>query len=181
MQFLKRMLTTTGALALMAVLLTLVAPKQAHAVVTTWVTVVNAIGNPVVTQDTPHMASQLVTLVAPVSQNSQGQTGNYFYQTDAYANISNMPYQVPPAQNLVITSVEFDPLALADAPVYFGLLLIGQNDYQNWKVNSDNSTSFQYPSGIVLGATVTPAIAIRFPYPPSASFWVFLHGYLTAS
>ena len=181
MKFLKRLLTATGAVALLAILLTLAAPKQAHAVVTTWVTVVNAIGNPVVTQDTPHMASQLVTLVAPVSQSSQGQTGLYFYQIDGYANVSTTLYQVPPAQNLVITSVEFDPLNLADAPVYFGLTLIGQNDYQDWKVTSDNSTSFQYPSGIVLGATVTPSIAIRFPYPPSASFNVYLHGYLTAN
>jgi hypothetical protein len=184
MQFLKRFLTATAALALLAGLLTLAAPKQAHALVTTWVTVVNAIGNPVVTQDTPHMASQLVTLVALVGPAEENIPG-FFNQVDPLANISTANYQAPPTQNLVITSVEFYPAALADAPVYFGLLFpavgAGGGYYQFWKVTSDSSTSFQYPSGIVLGAGVVPSMAILPPFPPSVSFKVFLHGYLTAN
>jgi hypothetical protein len=177
MQILKRLLTATGALALLAILLTVVAPKQAHAVVTTWVTVVNAIGNPVVTQDTPHMASQLVTLVTQVGPAQEAVPG-YFHQIDAFANISTALYQAPPTQNLVITSVEFDPIALADAPVYLGILFPTVAYYQTWKVTSDSSTSFQYPSGIVIGATVIPSIAVMAPYPPSLSFNVYVHGYL---
>ena len=180
MKFLKRLLAASGALALLAILLTVAAPKQAHAVVTTWVTVVNAIGNPVVTQDTPHIASQLVTLVAQVGPAQEAVPG-YFHQIDPFANISAAIYQAPPTQNLVIMSVEFDPVALADAPVYLGLLFPTVAYYQTWKVTSDSSTSFQYPSGIVLGASVTPSIAVMAPYPPSLSFNVYLHGYLAAN
>ncbi len=179
MRFLKRSLTVAGALALLVILLTLAAPKQAHALVTTWVTVVNAIGNPVITQDTPHMASQLVTLFAQIRA-GQFPPGSTFYQIDGSANESGTAYTLPQGRSLVITTVEFYPQALADAPLYFALSNAVQGYYQYWKVTSDTSTSFQYPSGIALSGAI-PLINIMSPQPPSASFYVYLHGYLTTN
>jgi hypothetical protein len=85
------LLAATGALALPAILLTLAAPKKVHATVATLVQVVNTIGSPVITQDTPHMASQLVTLWAQIKQ-GQYPPGSTFYQIDGYANLSTTIY-----------------------------------------------------------------------------------------
>ena len=60
MRFAKRLLMAAGAVALTGLMGTMIAPKAAHAVVSTLVQVANTIANPAITQDTSKTAAQLV-------------------------------------------------------------------------------------------------------------------------
>jgi hypothetical protein len=89
---------------------------------------------------------------------------------------STEPYVVPAAQNLVITSVEITPFsnsaALAPNYVYF----MGEDPfvlYELWLVSNQVSTSFQYPTGIVVEAGSTPWVSAQLTCD------IFIHGYLT--
>src|SRR6201997_5426256 len=106
-QTLKSILMATGGLmggaAVLAAVLTLAAPRAAHAVVAALVQVANTTANPAVTQDTSKAASQIVHLttlgqsaVSPLSLTALHQyiPGGTF----------GPAYVVPAGQNLVITS-----------------------------------------------------------------------------
>jgi len=87
------------------------------------------------------------------------------------------PYVVPAGQNFVITSVEITPMsntvALAPNYVYF----MGEDPfvlYELWLVSNQVSTSFQYPTGIVVEAGSTPWVSAQLTCD------IFIHGYLTA-
>ena len=87
------------------------------------------------------------------------------------------PYVVPAGQNFVITSVEITPMsntvALAPNYVYF----MGEDPfvlYELWLVSNQVSTSFQYPTGIVVEAGSTPWVSAQLACD------IFIHGYLTA-
>jgi len=89
---------------------------------------------------------------------------------------STEPFVVPSGQNFVITSVEITPFsnnaALAPNYVYF----MGEDPfvvYELWLVSNQVSTSFTYPTGIVLEAGSTPWVSAQLTCD------IFIHGYLT--
>jgi hypothetical protein len=179
MRFVKSALMGTGALALAAMLLNLLAPKAAHAIVATAVQVVNTTADPAIAQDTSKQASQLVTLTASVSANSFG-TVFQFHQLYPQGGSSISSYIVPATQSLVITSIEFAPTAgsgTLNLQLWEGFSL---NIYERWKVAADTITELQYPSGIVLGHGTDP-IVLSTSSSTTAAFEVYLHGYLTTN
>ena len=168
MQFLKRGLMIAGAFALVAMLLTLAAPKRVHAAVATLVQVANTIGNPAVTQDTSKTASQIVNLycVAEIGEPGQCQNGSGWYW-------------VPAGDNLVITSIIITPpdnaSGVQDAGIFYG----NSAPYQSFsfRVADGVTTQFTYPSGIVIpsGQKIT-GVSFGINYST-----IYVSGYLTAN
>ena len=180
MQFLKRALMAIGTLALVASLLTLVAPKSVHALVTTLVTVMNTAAAPAITQDTSRQASQIVTLRCATSISS---TKLGCVQQLATGALGLTQYKVPPTQSLVITGLDF---TAGDTPVsqlpkgvsiYLSVLELTPifwyatlNDPVYWQ-------QYTFSPGIVVGSGLSPVVSID----ESLFFEAALHGYLTTN
>jgi hypothetical protein len=95
----KRMVTVVGGLALAAFLLALAAPKAAHAIVSTLVTVSNTAANPVPTRATDNPARQAVLLAVAVEMSDGQGSGIEPLFTDSGQ------FTVPAGQCLVVDSV----------------------------------------------------------------------------
>src|SRR5580765_6728162 len=104
MRLAKRTVTGFGALTLAAVLLSLIVPHAAQAVVATLVQVVNTAAAPAVTQDVSKLASQNMSFFSqlvnanPAFLVSRGKNG-----------VLGSTFTVPAGQTLIITSVNFTP------------------------------------------------------------------------
>ena len=179
MRFAKRVLMVTGAVALAGLLGGAIAPKAAHAIVATVVQVANTSASPAITQGVPNLASQSVTLSASVSADSFTKVF-LFYQLSPQGGTTGSSYVTPSTQSLVITSIEFAP---AGGSGSLNLVLLnGFNieTYEQWNVSAGPITDLQYPAGFVLGPNVAP-ILVPGGGSTTASFNVYLHGYLTAN
>ena len=162
MKLVKGTLMGIGALALVASLLNLVAPKAVHGAVAALVDVANTTAAPAITLDISKSASQHVELEC-------GSAGCFVFSSLA------TPYVVPAGQNLVVTSVDIDTTGSSGLVT----LVISQHFAlgQFWKVPNDGFThSFQYPSGIVYPAgTVFDSVFEEV----TDDTVVFLEGFLT--
>jgi hypothetical protein len=179
MRFAKRLLMVTGAVALTGLLGVAIAPKAAHAIVATVVQVANTTANPAITQGVPNLASQIVTLTASVGADSFTKVAP-FYQVPPQGGSSGTVYVTPSTQSLVITSIEFAP---TDGSGNLNLQFLNgfsAETYEQWKISADSITNLQYPTGIVIGPNVA-SVLVPFSGSTTASFNVYLHGYLTGN
>jgi hypothetical protein len=185
MRFVKSALMGTGALALAALLLSLLAPKAAHAIVATLVQVVNTTANPAITQDTSKQASQIVTLdCTPIASTPPGAVS--CVQVDAQSFRSVAQYEVPAASRFILTSLEYDPRGSSTTAGYFRILDLASPaccaaSFEDIQLNNGNTpVSYQFSPGIVMEGTARPAILNDGFIPPGTSD-IYLHGYLTTN
>ncbi len=179
MRFAKRLLMVAGAVALMAIFGMAIAPKAAHGLVATLVQVANTTANPAITQGVPNLASQIVTLSGSVSADSFTKVAP-FYQLSPQGGSSGTVYSTPSGQNLVITSIEFAPIGGSGTLNLQFMDGYNIETYEQWNIPSDSITNLQYPTGIVIGPNVAP-ILVPYSGSTTASFNVYLHGYLTSN
>ena len=179
MKFLKSLLMGTGGVALAALVLALLAPRAAHAVVATAVQVVNTSANPAITEDTSRQASQIVTIVCNFFNNNtaciqilpngleatgrEGAHGGFLVPAGQYFVLKSLDnYQIGNTQDLVITLFGSNAAATVDY-VRAGT---GQMSFSSGIVAGPGMELFPMgtgPAGLGLIGTVT------------------LHGYLTSN
>ncbi len=106
MKPLKRILMGFGAVALVASLTALVAPKPVHAAVAALVQVTNNLANPVSSQDVFRSVAQMVTVWCIVPLNPEP-----CIEIGPSGAAPGSGYVVPAGQNLVITDVDIVPFA----------------------------------------------------------------------
>jgi len=108
MKSFRTMLLSGGGVVALAVALSLIAPRAAHAIVAALVQVTNTTANPAITQSTKEQASQLIRLSQLFSVNvgsACGQDGDEdchaFVQVNSDGVYVNYPngYVVPPAKS----------------------------------------------------------------------------------
>jgi hypothetical protein len=180
-QVLKSLLIGTGGVvggaAILAVVLTLAAPRAAHALAATLVQVVNTTANPAVTQDTSRAASQIVhlTTLGKAAVNPAVLTQLYQYIP---GGTFGPAYVVPSGQNLVITSIEASVLTAGNN--YLNLYdntTIGQREL--WYLPNTGMTQLQFPSGFVYAAG--SPVYVYIGGAGTTQMFVDVHGYLTAN
>lgn len=192
----RTLLLSGGGVAAAAVVITLFAPRAAHAIVAALVQVTNTTANPAITQVTAQQASQLVHLqsLISVTVNPTSGCGQDFgacpsmIQIDShgfYANSGN-PYVVPAGENLVITSILFSPnvnnsgnpnweVQLGPAPGHLS------GNYGNWNVAGYFTTEL-HPTGIVVGPGLTlNTFGVPLTAQSAVEMVVDAFGYLTAN
>jgi hypothetical protein len=140
-----------GAVALVASLITILAPKAVRGAVAALVQVANTTAAPALTLDISESALQNVRLSCKVMSPS----GEAFCTSQ---NFSLSPYIVPAGQNLVVTSIDIIGTGGGVGPTSLNFFP-GVNPPPNlaggaWNVSNDGLThSFQYPrSGVVFPA-----------------------------
>ena len=170
MQFLKRGLMIAGAFALVAMLLTLAAPKRVHAAVATLVQVANTIGNPAITQDTSKTASQIVNLRCAAWSGHNGYCERIINGTGTF--------QVPSGQTLVVTSIVITPPDAASGEQYV-TLIEGALEIHTLRVTNEATTQFVYPSGILYLSGANVIVTSDASIASSAE--IYLNGYLTTN
>jgi len=178
MNLLRKFFVPVGGFAIMAILLTLAAPRAAHAVVAALVEVVNTTANPAITQDTSKQASQIVNLYCP----SASSTLMPCYQLDEDGVLSVTQYTVPATSHYVCTSIDFQSNGLETG----GNLLALTNNYDGahsyYLVEINDVSKFNITQlsfiGLVIGPTKKPTI-VNGNGISEGSIWV--HGYLTAN
>lgn len=168
-----------GGAAVLAVGLTLVAPRAAHGFAAALVQVANTIANPAVTQDTSRAASQIVHLTtsgnAAVNPSVLTQLHQYIP-----GGTFGPGYVVPTGQNLVITSIEASVLT-AGNDNYLNLYdNTGSGQREFWYLPNVGTTQLQFPSGFVYPAGSSVYVYIGGPSANTQMF-VDVHGYLTAN
>jgi hypothetical protein len=179
MSMVRKALSALGAIFLAALLIAALAPKAAHAIVATLVQVANTSANPAITQGVPNLASQIVTLTASIDADSFTKVAP-FYQVSPQGGSSGTVYVTPSTQSLVITSIEFAPAGGSGNLNLDFLNGFSLETYEQWNVSAGSITNLQYPTGLVLGPNVAP-ILVPNSGSTTASFNVYLHGYLTAN
>jgi hypothetical protein len=165
----------TGA-AILAVVLTLVAPRAVHAAVAVLVQVANTVANPAVTQDTSRAASQIVHLTTQGKANVLPATMTELHQYIPGGTFGPA-YVVPSGQNLVITSIEAS--VITAGPNYLNLYdntTIGQREI--WYLPNVGTTQLQFPSGFVYPAGSSVYVYIG-GQGATTQMIVDVHGYLT--
>lgn len=189
MNFAKRLLMISGAVALASILAVILTPKATHAVVSTLVQMTNTVGNPGVTEDISKISSSIVDLICPTPSIGQCQ------QVLPGGTIGTGTYTVPANQKLVITSIDFEPytlpgglglaatpsngpgvsiLTLARAcPIGFGVL---ESFNDQWLVSNAAGTSLQFPTA---GIVVDSGCQLR--QGDGANFTFLIRSYLTSN
>jgi len=171
-----------GAIALLAVVFALSAPKAAHAVVATLVQVTSSAASPVHSQDVSTTAAQIVEVRCIESSGcsqifpdgTAGASGSFF---------------VPANESFVITSVDILPPTPQSFPVFVtlsqALPLQTYVNRERWVIQTNTTTLLQFPvSGIVLAPQA--AILVDFNFSNNStlgldSFSATLHGYFTSN
>lgn len=162
-----------------ALVLLLITPRAVHALVATLVQVANTTANPAITQDTSKQASQTVTLSCPIyilpalACYSIDQHGIFSFPTQ---------YVVPSSANFVVTGMDYVPLGVGTSSAILAIYDNGTtgSGYEEIKLaNANNQGQIMFPTGIVLGAGVTPRVS--FVGPSTQIPLVTLHGYLTSN
>jgi len=161
-----------GAVVAAAGILTLAAPRAAHAVAAALVQVTNTTASPAVTQSTPSMASQLVVLSNAVSYPNFG-------AVESIAFFNSQPYSVPLGQTLVITSADISLQQCADVNITnYVSLTVGGNPASAWAVSGLNTVHFSYPSGLPVAGGVSLG---TYDNVLSCQPFIVLNGYLTSN
>src|ERR1700722_14169879 len=117
----KRIATAVGGIAIAAFLLMLAAPKTAHAIVSTLVTIANTAANPVPTVATDNPARQSVLLEASISLFDGQPNGQASLHTS-----TSYSYTVPDGYRLVIDSYS-GQIGLPNAQTPVQTVIIGGN------------------------------------------------------
>lgn len=141
MRLLKQAMAVLGTVVVIALLVALVTPKTAHAIIATAVQVVNTSANPAATLDNSKAASQIVELVCLVA--SAEQTTSCEQETAANEFSG---FMVPAGQTLIITSVD---IQTGPAGPGFAAVDLSQKPggpREEWVVPSTNTTQLQFPS-----------------------------------
>jgi len=177
MRLAQRLFVGIGAVALAALLITLVAPKSVHAAVAALVQVTNTAASPANTEDISKQANQLVHLLCSAD------TGAGFadcHSSSPSGVIAGSQYSVPSGQNLVINEVDIVQLDGPSATqVSLALQGVGTIHY-DWFVSGQNTTQFTYPSGIVIASETSPGIVATSASSSNSEF-VSMIGYLTTN
>jgi hypothetical protein len=191
MRLLKQAVAVLGSVVVITVIVALVTPKTAHAVIATAVQVVNSVANPAGTEDVSRAASQIVELACV---NFSGQPGAIFgcfpvIPFSATINGLNGAYTVPPNQNFVITSVEVDPSQSVTGNILVVLQqatpqVSGFAGREGWTVNAATTTVLDFPtSGIVFPSGVSISMSAFYEASPSPGSdpKIVVRGYLTTN
>jgi hypothetical protein len=165
-----------AAAAMLAVVLTLAAPRAVHAVTAALVNVTNTADNPAVTQSINQLTSQNVYLVT----NAGAVPGGFDSSIQDFPNgtLASKPFVVPAGQNLVVTTIEVFP-AGTNQGTYLLVLSDGASGRKGLRVPAVYSTQFQYPSGIVFAAGKSVQL-FNDPSSPGVVA-ISVHGYLTSN
>jgi len=161
-----------------AVVLTLAAPREVHALAATLVQITNTTANPAVTEDISRQASQIVHLTTNGKANVNPATMTQLYQYIPGGTFGP-PYVVPAGQNLVITSMEASVMTAGNN--YLNLYdntTIGQREI--WYLPNPGLTQLTFPSGFVFPAG-SPVYVYIGGEGATTQMIVDLHGYLTAN
>jgi len=166
-----------GGAAILAVVLTLAAPRAAHAVAAALVQVTNTTANPAVTLDASRAASQIVdlTTLGQAAVNPATLTALHQYIP---GGTFGPAYVVPAGQNLVITSIEASSETASNN--YLNLYdntTTGQREF--WYLPNAGTTQLQFPSGFVYPAG-SPVYVYIGGQGNITQMFVYVHGYLTA-
>jgi hypothetical protein len=179
MRFAKRLLMSTGTMALAGILAIAIAPKAAHALVVTLVQVANTTANPVPTEDVRGSAAQILELACPTHLG----TGEAFCVQDD-PSIASSSFTVPAGQNLVITQIEAtcsgggnEFLSINFATSKVGDVISVTDRIYEFPCNS-TTVEFNLQPGVVLGSTGNPIIALPGKATDVATY---IRGYLTAN
>ncbi len=161
---------TSRIIAALVLLTSLTTSAAAHASSAFLSRAINHAGAPVIEAGLVP-SKKIVTLEAFIEPGS-----NYSLHLVSASGDSTDPFVVPSGQSFVITSVEITPFSnnAALAPNY--VYLLGQDPfvvYELWLVSNQVSTSFQYPTGILLESGSTPWVSAQLMCD------IFVHGYLT--
>jgi hypothetical protein len=166
-----------GGAAVLAVVLSLAAPRAAHALVAALVEVANTTANPAVTQDTSKAASQIIHLTTQgkAAVNPASLTALHQYIP---GGTFGPAYVVPAGQNLVITSIEAS--AETASGNYLNLYdntTIGQREL--WYLPNAGTTQLLFPSGFVFPAG--SPVYVYIGGSNTTQMFIDVHGYLTAN
>lgn len=156
-------------------------PRAAHAVVAALVQVTNTASNPAVTQDTSHMASQMVHLTCYGTSTDAG--GGTCYSISPSAEISGSgDYFVPSGQSLIVTSVDIYGTNSSGSAACPSAMLVRLTSYSYWQLTAGEVAvaHYSYPSGIPLGGVVLNGVGVSAGG-SSCSAAVQVYGYLTAN
>jgi hypothetical protein len=180
MKFVKKVSMSAGFVVLAAGLVSLLAPKAAHALVAALVQVTNTPSNPVPTLDVNRAATQDMELncstvvpefpigLTPVCA-LVSQTSGYFGPT---------PWAVPEGMNFVITDVDIAESGTFTLPPSFGIEWTppgGSFRSETWQDSNPGTSQYHYLSGIVvLSGSVLTCSQIG-----QGNLQAYLHGYLT--
>jgi hypothetical protein len=178
MKFLKSLLMGTGGVVLAGLVLALLAPKAAHAVVATAVQVVNTSANPAITQDASLQASQIVTITCQVQTSETASCRQVLPNGQTGTPGPSGGYVVPTNQYFVLKSMDTEIVITGQGGIT--IFLIDSTQHDEHSVESVLSTAngqISFGSGTVAG----PGIEV-VPAPAGViAGHVTLHGYLTSN
>lgn len=172
------------AAAILAVALTLAAPRAVQAVTAALVTVTNTASNPVVAQSVSQLTSQNVMLQASAVQG----TYSAFHQALTDGTISGSTFVVPAGESFVVTGIEALPAPVTSAGPSSGPLGsylvevvngISRHIRIQQVVPAVNSTHFEYASGLVF--TSGGSIEMYNDLSNPGGVQIYLFGYLTSN
>jgi hypothetical protein len=163
----------TGAVVLAGLVLTLVAPKAAHAIAATAVLVENAAANPAIAQDVSKLASQNILL-----WNASGEiiphSSASLYQIFPNGTTAGSAFVVPAGQTFLATTVDYSPYGVGTIATTIGPEFVTLN------AATYTTVQYQFPSGIVFPAGSSVGIN-NYGISAEALEYVFVHGYLTSN
>jgi hypothetical protein len=165
-----------AAVAILAVVLTLAAPRAVHAVAAALVNVTNTAASPAISQSVNQLASQNVFLTTNVSI-IPGQNVSMLRELPD-GSIVFSAFVVPSGQSLVITSIDVLPSG-SNGTSFLTVNNMVTTYVRKYLRVPANSSQFQYPSGIVFPAG--ESIQIFTNAGNTSSVFVEMHGYLTSN
>jgi len=156
-------------------ILTLLAPMAAHAIVVTLVQIANTTANPAITQDTAHLASQIVSLRCT----SPAPELNLCVQIGLHGQSTLSQYQVPPASHFAITDIEYNPISATgtDRLLISDASPTGTIFERQYLADATKPSALHLTTAIVMGEMAQPLATLE----SGQAFEVYLHGYLTAN
>jgi hypothetical protein len=202
MNMLKTRLFQAGAAIAVLGALLLVTPRAAHSLAAALVEVANTPANPVVTQNVPALASQIITLV-PSGNGPAGVTSAGAFTLSSLERWSVAvssggippgapPYVVPVGQSLVITSIDLaeisksgtDTVILANSAVPSGQLNVAP--LASWVATllvpcspGPTTTQYRFSPGLVFSAGQN--VWMSYVAGLQGSLFAEVHGYLTSN
>lgn len=176
---LPKSLLSVGVFGLAFATLTLSLPKAAHAVAAALVQVTNTASNPAVTQDTSHLASQMVHVAC---------FGESLHSTGGGCNLISpsatpfFPSDYAIRGTLVVTSVDVNGSDSTGASPCPSALQVNLTQYSYWDLTAGAAATahFVYPSGFALAGLDLNGVSV-IAGGSNCSAYVHIYGYLTAN
>jgi hypothetical protein len=165
----RKSLISLGAVAGVALVVSLAAPRTVHALGAALTRITNTATDPAIVEDVPHLASHTEVLTAYISDPA---VDSYLTQWEPNGTKGEEVFTVPAGQNFVVTSVEIWPNV--SAPTWVNLINTNAITYYGgWEAPGTVTTEYQYPSGMAVASGVTLVVSAGQPC------LVTVHGYLT--